>query len=316
MTTPATRSRPDPPSAADAPTWAAPIARSGPAVTPRRRPARFGAPSVQQRSRKGGCQTINSGIPANRFIKVEPHDEEPAAWHQDIWQSLGSPQVLVPLVGLLVLLATGWYLLRPPSPAALFAKIDRLVSAGNVDDLLEAEGPIDEFLRLYPDDARAPEVTGFREQLSLARVERRFDREARRLSNSEGLTAVERAYLVAVHLAPSDPEQAAWLDFGLWWTLCEASPEESENDSPRVGTIAAASRSARRAGTTRNARPPRIGNGPEEEFERAEKIAAKDPAAARKIWEAIVELFSDKPAASEIVEKARGALAERVGSRN
>lgn len=90
----------------------------------------------------------------SRFIKVEPLAEEPASWYQDVWQSLSSPQLLVLLLGLLMLLAAGWYLLRPPSPDTLYGKIDRFVSAGNVDDLLEAEGPIDEFMRRYPDDAR------------------------------------------------------------------------------------------------------------------------------------------------------------------
>ena len=258
-----------------------------------------------------GAETAKSTVPTSRFTKVEPADETPEAWYLDLWQSLGSPQLLVPLLALLILLTAAWWLLRPPSPDALYEKIDRLVSAGDVDELLEAEAPIEEFLNRYPDDVRGPKVAGFREQLNLARMERRFDREARRLNKSESLTAVERAYLVAVHLAESDPERAL-SRFRALVDVCEATPGNGET----IRRVLELSR--RQAGrldeqVQKNAAADRL--WAEEEFERAEKLASKDPAAARKIWEAIVELLNETPSASEVVEKARGALDERLGSR-
>jgi serine/threonine-protein kinase len=275
-------------------------------------PTQAAANLASAASAEAGSETANSGTLTSRFTKVEPLEEEPASWYQEIWQLLGSPQLLVPLLGLLMLLAAAWYLLRPPSPDALYGKIDRLASTGDVDDLLESEGPIDEFLRRYPDDSRAPEVAGYREQLSLARMERRFDREARRLSKSESLTAVERAYLAAVHLAHSDPQRSL-ARFRALVDVCETPPEDSETIR-RVLELSRRQVARLDDQVRQSAAADR--RWAEEEFERAAKLAASDPAAARKIWEAIVELFSDKPSVSDVVEKARGALADRLGGRN
>lgn len=137
----------------------------------------------------------------------------------------------------------------------------------------------------------------------MARIERRFDREARRLSKPESLTAVERAYLVAVNMAQSDPQRAL-VRFHALVDVCDTSPEDSETIRH---VLELSRRQAARLDDQVRQNAAEDRRWAEAEFERAAKLAANDPAAARKIWEAIVELFSDKPSAADIVHKARGA---------
>lgn len=249
--------------------------------------------------------------PPRHFTKVEEAEEEPAAWYEDFWQSLGSPQLLAPLVGLLVLLTLGWYLLLPPSADKLYSRIERLAGTGSVEDLRDAEKPIQEFLTRFPEDPRSSEITAYREQLELAQMERQFDHEARRLGQSDRLTPLERAYLESVQLAKTSPERGL-ARFRSLVSVCDSMPQPDES-ARHILELS-------RRQVTRLEQPVAQNNKADREWAQAEldragKLAAGDPAAARKIWEAIVELYSDKPSMADLVQQARVALGERLGSR-
>ena len=78
----------------------------------------------------------------------------------------------------------------------------------NPDRLLEAEDDIEKFLHHYPQDERAKEIEGYRDDIELMKMERRFDRRVKSLKVDQS-NAVVRAYAEAMQVAPFDPEQAA-----------------------------------------------------------------------------------------------------------
>ncbi len=147
-------------------------------------------------------KSTDPGSPAavTRFTKVEPSEEAPATPWQDFLASLISPQSLALLGSLAGVGVLAFWLMRPPTADSLFAKIEPLARQGSHEDWLEADGPITEFLARYPDDPRAAEVTGFREQLELDQLEHRLDRAARGSGATRGVSPLERAYLTAARL--------------------------------------------------------------------------------------------------------------------
>jgi serine/threonine-protein kinase len=201
---------------------------------------------------------------------------------------------------------------RPPSADQLYGTIKGAMDEGGVEQLVSSEADLTRFLETFPDDPRAAEVRGFQDELALYRLQRRFEARAKRPAGVAELTPVERAYLEAVRLTPSDPELAlarfqALIDVyggteepGLnpiqkkTRAQClELAGKQIERLRETVATLNAEQRAAVRR-----------------ELERAEKMADKDRAAADKIWRGIVTLYGDKPWAKDLVEQAAAKLTD------
>ncbi len=71
------------------------------------------------------------------------------------------------LLGMTALIALGiWFLfIKAPDAEGLYAQAQRLMQAQEWKDRKEAQGPIEDFLRYYPDHAKANEVLRWRDQL-------------------------------------------------------------------------------------------------------------------------------------------------------
>ncbi len=290
-----------PPAADDDGYEIAPEQTSGTAAT-------LAAPTQRAMDAVSGAGTTRPsaapGTLPSRFTKVEDVTEEAVPWYDDIWRTLATPQVLSTLAGLLGLVLLGAYFLQPPSADVLFGKIDHLMNSGQVDDLLEAEKPIDDFLHRYPQDPRHAEVTAYREQLTLARVERRFERQSRRLNSALGLSPMERVYSEAVQLAQSNPERA----LARFQSLIDTGETLPDDNETTRNVLELSRRQVARLSeqVQKNADADRQWG--ESQLAQATKLAGKDTTAARKIYQAIVEIYGDKPSMAEIVQKARAAL--------
>lgn len=256
----------------------------------------------------GEAATTETARPASHFTTVA--DQEDLATSSDEPEShlRLAAQIALLLVALLALAGGAWYLMTPPTADALYDRIARRVDTADSEQLVEAEDDIKQFLARFRHDARSGEVQSYLQEIELTRLEKQFNRRARRFEGSGSLSPIEQAYLEAVRYEQLDPELGraklqAVVDL---FTDEEAGDEKSELclELARRRLEQIEDRLGRSAGERLDVL--------ERQFDRAASLRQSDPAKARAMWTAIVELYGDKPWAQEVVEKARTALATTV----
>jgi serine/threonine-protein kinase len=239
------------------------------------------------------------------FTKVEPNLTTQTDHVRG--EDEGVPKWLVfgVAVGLVaVMAALAWYFTRPPTADGLYARIIAAAEDGNPQRLSEASGQIDQFLLHYADDPRGDEVQGFRREIELYRRQRQLELRARSLRASDRLLPVEEAYLVAMQLERTSPEQAAadlkaLIDlFGGDKNMPEAADRCLDLAKRQLALLE--QRMERRQKQHLEAISERL--------KHANAMVADNPQAARLICEGIVTLYGDKAWASEMVEEARSLL--------
>jgi hypothetical protein len=162
-----------------------------------------------------GTQDQEAIVPRTRFETVTGgtttllHSNPPDN-HRDATQWLSIAGLIATLLGTIVII---FWLLRDPSPADLLARVEQAEASGNRRDL---EVAVKQFLKLYPEDARA--VT-LRESLELGNVEqmsRRLRTRATLVGGIELMDPAEQSWLLAMDLRDRQPQRAleqlqAWL---------------------------------------------------------------------------------------------------------
>ena len=246
--------------------------------------------------------------PASHFTKVEEQGEDVTAWYAELARVMLTLQSLALVTALVAVLGGAWYLLRPATADQLYRQVSGEVGDGEMNDLRKAEPRIDEFLTRFPEDPRAVELKEYKQQVLLARRARVAKLTARALNDPSLQSPIERCYVEAGSLATANPEAAivklqSLVD--LYGDLAESDTQGAEfvevarQDLVRLNEQLAASSAAQlRLLKSR--------------VEYAQAIAQEDPAAARRLWQGIVELYADKPWGAEVVETARQALAEKA----
>jgi serine/threonine-protein kinase len=212
------------------------------------------------------------------------------------------------VIGSVVFVAT-----RQPSADQLYGRVKAAMDEGGVERLATVQGDLSGFLEHFPEDARAQEVQDYQQELDLYQLQRRFELRARRPAGVEGLSPVERAYLEAVQLIRTNPEQAlarfqALVDvYGgpadPKLTLVERKTSEqclelAEKQIERLRDTVAQLNAEQQAAVR-------------QQLDRAAALAGSDRAAAEKIWHGIVTLYSDKPWAKDLVAEAQAGLMNR-----
>lgn len=106
---------------------------------------------------------------------------------------------------LLILLTSGYLLLRPASADRLFENIEDTVvgSLEPLDGMKQAERFIDEFLERFPDEPRVESVYRMKEQIQIDRLQKRSNLRQRR--NKPPYLRIEREYRKAI--AIDDPSE-------------------------------------------------------------------------------------------------------------
>ncbi len=215
-----------------------------------------------------------------------------------------SPTTWLLVAGLMLVTLVAWYLLQPPSADKLYKRIMARYD-GSAASLASAEADIESFLANFADDPRARQLQAMLRELHLDRRERRLDRRAKGYGAGEGLSPAERAYLEAVALSNSDPEQALQrlealvVLYGHDATGSGAAAECVELARRRIEQLSAELKAAR--DDIRAAILARL--------DEADRLAEKDPAKAAAIYRAVIELYSHKPWAADLIERTRRSQA-------
>ncbi|MBI3839222.1 MAG: serine/threonine protein kinase [Planctomycetia bacterium] len=227
-----------------------------------------------------------AATPATRFTKVEERHDERASAARELLAGLLAPQTLALLAGLLVMILGGWYLMRPPTADELYRQIETATADGEVESLRQAQPQIETFLERYADDPRCEKLRGMQDELKQTDpVQRAFTEAKRYALISPELGLVKFQALVDVYgeadVGSETPRQFVRLARQQIKRL-ERQIEKSVADDRKLV---------------------------ESRLERAAELSASDPAAARKIYQGIVQLYDQKPWAVQLVACARAALA-------
>jgi serine/threonine protein kinase len=215
----------------------------------------------------------------------------------------------VALAGLAVIGVVAFFFTRQPSANQLATTIQAAVDANGTDGLLEVESELNKFLTSHAEDPRAEQMRSYAQEIELYRLQKTFERRARRSSEEQGLLPVERLYLQAQKNMTPDPATAL-LQFRAIVQLLEgdrdpaASPTDrraaeqclqlAEKQIAQLEKIVATTEKQQRLLIRR-------------QLERATKLATEKPTEAAAIRQSIVTLFGDKVWAADLVEQAREA---------
>ncbi len=240
------------------------------------------------------------------FKTVEEADLEDAergdeTSHAFAWQTAALAATLLGL-GLLI-----WWLLQPPDADTLLARVESNSSTpqtlATVEDDIEALLTNPEFDVSLSDRAK---LQRYQEDIAIDKLERQFEREARRVGSGKKLTPIERAYLDAIRTLRRD--EAAGADkLDALIRLFGTSPE-SGITTQRILEAARRQRFNARLSVT-EAMTDDL-NSLEKQLSTAADLREDDPDDARIIYTGIIDLYGDKPWAAETIQKVRQLLAE------
>ncbi len=223
---------------------------------------------------------------ATTFVKVDEHAED----HRRIREILSAaiaPHTLALVAALAVLLGCGWYLMQPESADALYARIDAAANTGDTDALKNARRDMTTFLDQYPDDPRAEQIRSIADE-------------------AQQSTPIQRAFSEAQRQALTNPD-VALARFQAIVDLYDDGPTTSESTARYV-------KLARQQRDRLNRRMGKLITDSREliaaRLDLADSLAGNEPATARRIYEAILELYRNKPWAADLLERARTALAK------
>ncbi len=256
-------------------------------------------------------------VKTKHFITMAEEEQASNRTHathdEDLWTRWLSLAGII--VALLVLAGIAWMGTRPPSEATLLERIQKGASAGEVQKLVEVESDIQQYLRRFGDSEQAPTVQQYLEEIELYRLEKQFDFKARRLNSADAMLPIERAYLEAMRLAPTEPAAAL--------ARLEAIPQlfggtdKSADDPLAARSIARCLELARKQAERLRITTQQL-TGEDRMFlrkrlEDAQRLADKNSAEASDILRGIIILYADRPWARDFVEEARKKLAELPG---
>jgi hypothetical protein len=218
-----------------------------------------------------------------------------------------SPATWVLACGLIAVGVAVWYFLQPPSADALHRRITEQFD-GTRKGLLSAGADIQEFLVRFPQDARAAALREDQKEIELSRLEQTFERQATGFAPAENLLPVERAYLEAINYLRLDPERG----MGKLQALVELYGQHPDASGPTGQCVTLARRRLAQLHRELDSMAADLQATAAEQWEEAEQLGRSDPKRARAMYQAIIELYGDKPWAREAVERARAALDEQT----
>ena len=253
--------------------------------------------------------------PRGHFVPVAEDELDQAEAEQPrppmfSWQT-GALAAALLCVGLSV-----WWFLQPPTADALYSRIQHIVDGKAKplrplaeSDIDEAQRYIDDFINLYRNDARTGELRQCEKRLELDRLDRKYERAVDQRINKgimgkQSVSPVGQMYLEALGDLRFDPARGmaklqAMVDLY----------DHSADDTGEAGQCLAAARRRLQQFHQEISRQAR-----DQLVLLRQRLAAADtlrhtaPERARAMYQAVVELYADKPWAAEAVDRARKAL--------
>ena len=248
-----------------------------------------------------------------------------------------SVQVVVLSICLIMLGVWAWWMLQPPSADRLYDAIARQIDLDRMRpssaELSRAESDITKFLTLYPQDDRMFVIFRLQKEIELLQLEKTLDRKLNTRSLDENLLPAQRAYLEAMAVVNTHPEETTQRLEALI-TLYETPrlPFDGETEpAPDAGKPSAAENKTMPFPPTGYSPEPDLSNPvaitveiarrrladlkstvtPVVEsqayqlsltIERIKLIEKFDPAKAAEMRKAVVKLYGDKIWAAKLVE--------------
>jgi serine/threonine-protein kinase len=245
---------------------------------------------------------LEAGPTVDRFVVV-PEEELDRGQKEErrptfSWQT-GALAAALLLVGL-----GAWWALQPPTADTLYDRIAAKTADQSIGSILQAEGDIRDFLNRYSNDSRAGRVREYQREIELRNLENKFNQRVKGLASAKSLEPIERAYLEAINYVHLDPEigmakLAAIVD------LYDRPGSEKEPAGQCLTLVRRRLAQLRQEVAKRSADQLQL---LEERLGAADALRADDPAQARKMYQAVVELYAGKPWAAAAIRRAREAL--------
>jgi len=238
----------------------------------------------------------------------------------------GNPLVLAAqLAGLLAALSFlawgGWQLMKPPTADALYARLYQVVESAGMDNLSrEDAAALESFFTRFPDDPRSQELQPLREQLEFQKHERQALQRSR-FAKSEGRKPIEQIYFEALAVANDDPARALsklQALLALYDPLGKIVDFESANEftkqyeqrgDPRL-LVTARQRIEQLSEKLQQSATSQL-PALRERLAVAAKLRPADPARAKQMYQAIIQIYEGQAWAREAVNEARKEMTEK-----
>lgn len=234
-------------------------------------------------------------------------------------QSRGNPLVLAAQLG--GLLATlgflgwgAWQLMKPPTADELFSTINQVVETEGVEKISkESARDIESFFARFPEDPRTKELQPLREQLEFQKHDRQALQRTR-FANTASRKPIEQIYFEALAVANDDPAGAlAKLQalLALYDPLEKIVDFESANDfskqyeergDPRL-LVTARKRIEQLSEKLQKSATSQL-PALRERLAVAAKLRQADPAQAKQMYQAIIQLYEGQAWARDAVNQA------------
>jgi serine/threonine-protein kinase len=236
----------------------------------------------------------------SRFVVVKEEDLDRVDSEEQP-HPLISLQTWILAAALVVVGLTSWYFLRPYTPESLYAKIGSLMTE---ESPVAAEPYVIDFLSRFSTDARSERVREYQREIELHKLEQKLKLKGR-LWGREGMLPIARAYIEAENYAWLSPDQG----LAKFQALVELYGDRADVNGPIGQWVELAQQQIKRLRANVEAVNAQSLQQVESRLQTADQLRKKDPAAARAIWQAVVELYRDRPWARNAVQKAETALA-------
>jgi hypothetical protein len=275
------------------------------AVTNEAQPTRRSSTLVDKKRNEPKQQTTDSL--KGGFTEV---DDEVRKQEDDLGKHTDQRQAVWPLaLGLFIvvaLVAFGIvYANRAPSADHLYETIQDAAEDDDADRVVIVEDECRDFLDRFPEDSRREEVQQSLDRIELLRYPRRLERK-RQTHGLAGLSPAEQIFVRALEESDSNPERAS-ADLQALVDLFASDPDEAD-------CVAAANKQLSRLHETIETTQQKHIDTLQQRLESARKGLA-DPksttaekSSANKMLHGIIQLYADKPWATDQVESAKELL--------
>jgi len=254
--------------------------------------------------------------PVTHFTPVAEEDLDQLHAEEPTPHPIFSIQTGILAASLIAVGLTIWYFLTPPSADALYRRIETKTADGKIESIKAAKGDIEQFVTRYSDDPRCSRLRKFQSEITLDWLEGQFNLQVKRLQDADGLLPIQKAYLEARNYLWLDPEKGvAKLE-----AIIDLYGREADASGPTGQCVELARRRLAKIEEERSQTDEDYLALVRSRLEMADELAPSRPDEAKKMYEAVIELYSTKPWAADAVRHARetiGRLKKReTGSRN
>jgi serine/threonine-protein kinase len=249
--------------------------------------------------------------PPDRFTEVAAAPVKAVEPSSSPWRIWRSPQTLMLVALLLVVIVSIAWVARGPDSQQLWERIVAAAAAEDSNRLLSVEKDVEQLQAVLPaDDPRHEKLQSHREVIKLMRQDRRLRRKSPDAASRASLSPIERLYAEALDAAQIDADEGvqrletliAFYDI----------PGDETPATRRVITLAQRQLLALRPlAFERREEHLRIAT---ERLRFADKLAAKNPAAANRIRTAVIQQYAHKPWAIDLVAEALRSSQEQKKS--